>query len=128
MAGVILASFRAKFPEFSLISDTNIQSVLDSVNCGYLLIEQNVEDDCTLNIYYWLCAHISVTTYDINDGAVLPASPIYGLTSSTTSLVSNSFLNVGENSLEQSYMASTRYGQMFLVLCKQRYIHNTYGL
>jgi hypothetical protein len=128
MAGLILASFRGLFPEFVNVSDANIQTILDTINCGYQLIELDITDSCTLNIYYWLGAHLAFMGYNLADGSSKPASPMYGLSASATSRTSVSFINTGTSSLEQSFINSTRYGQMFSWLCKQRYIHNTYGL
>lgn len=128
MAGVILASFRTQFPEFKNVSDANIQTILDTINCGFQLITLNITDACTLNIYYWLTAHLAYLGYDLSTGESKPASPSNALQASSTSRTSVTFANIEPMTADQSYINSTRYGQMFYWLCRQRYIHNTYDL
>ena len=128
MAGVILASFRTMFPEFKNVADANIQTILDLVNCSFQLISLEIADDCTLAIYYWLVAHLAYLGYDLSTGESKPASPSNALQASATSRTSVTFANIDALSADQSYINSTRYGQMFYRLCRQRYIHNTYDL
>lgn len=128
MAGVILSTFRNLFPEFVKVSDANIQNILDTINCGYNLITLNITDSCTLNIYYWLVSHLAFLGYNLADGSTKAASPSGALTASATSRTSVSFANPTDMTADQSFINSTRYGQMFYWLCKQRYIHNTYCL
>ena len=128
MAGLVLASFKSLFPEFVNVSDANIQTIIDTINCGYNLISLNVTDTCTLNIYYWLAAHLAFLGYNLSDGSAKAASPSGALTASATSRTSVSFANPTNMTADQSFINSTRYGQMFYWLCKQRYIQNTYCL
>lgn len=124
MAGLTLAQFNIDFPEFSTVSPTLVQLFLDMVNCGYQLT--TVTNTCTLNIYYWLIAHLVATATQQVTGATAGASGSYMPVGSTAGLVSLTFQAIEGLSADQAFMLSTRYGQVFWMFSKQQYVMNTY--
>lgn len=125
MAGLILSQFRTNFPEFNAVADSICQALIDVVNNGFNLISDNVTDTAILNIYYYLVAHfvaVSTTT----TGTIAPAAGSYMPESSTVGAVSASFAKINDLSADQSFMLSTRYGQVYWFLAKQQYIKSNY--
>lgn len=124
--GLTLAGFQAMFLEFSNVSTSLIQTFINLINNGYNFINQNVTDSTTLNIYYFLAAHlVAVSTQPIT-GVTNGPSGSYMPLSDSAGLVSLSFQAIEGLSADQAFMLSTRYGQTFWTFAKQQYVQNFY--
>ena len=126
MPGLQLAQFRTLFPEFSAVSDALVQTFLDLINNGYNFINNSVTNTTILNIYYWLSAHFVATATIPVTGAIAGAAGSYLPSSTTASKLSVSFQAVQGLSMDQVFMNSTRYGEVFWTMAKQQYIQNFY--
>lgn len=124
--GLNLTDFRTTFPEFSAVSDALINTFLALINNGYQFITNNVTSATTLNVYYWLVAHFVATATIPVTGAIAGAAGSYLPSSTTASKLSVSFQAVQGLSMDQVYMNSTRYGEVFWTMSKQLYVQNFY--
>ncbi len=124
--GLTLANFQTMFPEFGNVSVDLINTFINLINNGYQFTQQNVTDATTLNIYYWLLAHLVATATQQITGATGGPAGSYMPLSSTAGLVSMSFEQIPNLSADQAFMLSTRYGQVFWTFTKQQYIQNFY--
>jgi hypothetical protein len=114
------------FPEFSLVSSALLQTYLDLINNGYGFINDNVSDSTTLNIYYFLCAHlVSISTQPFT-GIINGPTGADRRIGDSAALVSLTFQQIEGLSIDQSFMNSTRYGQVFWLFSKQQYLNNFY--
>lgn len=124
--GLDLTDFQTMFPEFSAVSTSLIDTFINLINNGYNFTTNNVTDTTILNIYYWLLAHFVSTSTQPVTGNISGPSGSYMPDSTTASHVSISFMQIQNLSLDQSFMNSTRYGQVFWMMTKQQYVQNFY--
>lgn len=123
--GLILATFLSMFPQFSSVSTNTINNFINLINTGYLFTQQNVTDPNILNPYYNLLAHlIAVSTQPT--GIAGGPSPSIMPSATTAGLVSASFQAVKDLTLDQVFMNSTWYGQVFWMFTKQEYVKSYY--
>lgn len=125
-AGLDIGDFNTMFPEFANAPSALVTTIINLVNNGYNFINQNVTDPTILNIYYWLVAHLVATSTQTTTGSILGPAGSYLPESQTASKVSVSFAKVQNLSLDQVFMFSTRYGEVFWTFAKQQYIQNFY--
>lgn len=124
--GLDLADFQTMFPEFSAVSTSLIDTFINLINNGYNFTTNDVTDTTILNIYYQLLAHFVSTSTQPVTGNIAGPSGSYMPDSTTASHVSISFMQIQNLSLDQSFMNSTRYGQVFWMMTKQQYVQNFY--
>jgi hypothetical protein len=124
--GLNSTDFNTMFPEFVSVSSSLITTFINLINNGYLFTVQNVTDPTILNIYYWYVAHLVAVSTQTITGTLAGPSGSYLPNSETAGLVATSFQEVKDISADQSFMLSTRYGQVFWVFTKQQYVQNFY--
>lgn len=124
--GIDVADFQTMFPEFSSVSSSIITIYVNLINNGYGLVANNVTDSTVLNIYYFLCAHLVQVATNYANGTTSGPSPWYALDATSTSKASFDFVKLQEVTIDQSFMTSTRYGQVYWTFMKQQYIQNYY--
>ena len=124
--GLDYADFLAMFPEFTNVPEALVTTFINLINNGYGFTQQNVTDPVILGIYYWLLAHfVASSTLPVTGSTSGPAGS-YLPSATAAGLVSASFQTVANLSADQSFMLSTRYGQVFWTMSKQQYVQNYY--
>lgn len=125
-AGLNSTDFLNLFPEFSTVSINLINTYINMINFGFMLVTNNVTDTNILTIYYFLVAHyVSISTQPTTGTLSGPAGS-YMPESESTGAVSASFAKIEKLSADESFMLSTRYGQVYWTSAKQQYIQNFY--
>jgi hypothetical protein len=124
--GLNSTDFNAMFPEFSTVSSALITTFINLVNNGYQFTQDAVTDPVILNIYYWLVAHLVATSTKKYTGNIAGPSGSYLPAADSAGLVSISYQQVQGLSADQSFMLSTRYGEVFWTFTKQQYVINFY--
>jgi hypothetical protein len=126
MPGLNLTDFQTMFPEFNLVSTSLITTFINLINNGYGFITSNETSTTVLDIYYWLVAHFVSTSTQQSTGNINGPAASWMLEATTTAQVSASFAKIQNLSIDQSFMNSTRYGQVFWMMTKQQYVQNFY--
>ena len=126
MPGLNLTDFQTMFPEFNLVSSSLITTFINLINNGYGFITSNETSATVLDIYYWLLAHLVSASTQQSTGNINGPAASWMLEATTTAQVSASFAKIQNLSIDQSFMNSTRYGQVFWMMTKQQYVQNFY--
>ena len=124
--GLDVLVFQFMFPEFNLSCSTIVCTFINLINYGYKFVQQGINSTAILDPYYFLVAHLVATSTNQFTGTVAGPAGSYLPEGQTAGLVSASFQTVQGLSADQSFMLSTRYGQVFWVFTKQQYVQNFY--
>ena len=101
-----------KFPEFTDITDSSIQLLLDEASI-FITSKYGKYEDICLSYYV---AHNLISQQNANNG---DSSPSQALASEAVGSVSTSYANPTINSSDESYYMSTSYGQKYLEFRKK---------
>lgn len=129
MSALVDTTFYAMFPEFASAPMYLVNQYIDLINNFYNL--SDVSDSWVLNNYYYLLAHFVATSTMVSDKSQIA----YPATSQTKSGENAGSLSadyasayIANMTADQSFLTSTRYGQMFFFFQKKQYLNTVYGL
>lgn len=129
MGGLNSTTFYAMFPEFSAAPLYLVQQYIDLINGYYRLTD--VEDSLVLLNYNYLLAHfVALSTMPGDRSQVSGPSAVNTKSSETAGSLSASYVsgNIANMTADQSFLTSTRYGQVFYNFKKVVYLETVYGL
>ena len=129
LPGLQLATFLTMFPEFVNANTANpvlIPNYILLVNNGYGFSRTSESDTSILMPYYYLIAHFTSVSTMPQNGMLAGPSASDRTIGDHSDLVSLTFQAIEKLSLDQSFMTSSRYGQIFWMFTKQSYIQNMY--
>lgn len=105
----LLDDFLVRFPEIDASTANTLVPVYEEIYPCYY--GGNYENACDKNAILFLVAHLVVTDPSVDSDATSRS-----VSAQTVDGVSETFDSVGNISMKEAWLGSTRYGQMYLAL------------